>query len=410
MSGANAAGAAVSQKGAPAFDFDTIHDRSHFGSAKWANQWDEFSPLVEGDSLLSLWTADMDFRAPETVIARLREAVDHRIYGYTRRDPRHYEIVKAWFESRHGWSPAIETLLPAPAIMPTVAAILRTFTETGDGVIVQSPVYSPYFEVIRGNGRRPLVNRLMLRGSGYELDLEDFKRVAADGARAFLLCNPHNPAGKAWTREELISMNDVCDHYGILVISDDIHCDIRLTDLPHIVFASICESAAERSFIGTAPTKTFNLAGVPSANVSVANGKLREALFTAMQASFLLNANFFGRLALEVAYGTGAPWLDHLTCYIRGNVDLVFEYAKDNLPGITPMRPDASFLVWLDARELDVKVGGIQKYFVEKAGVNLYDGRVYGPGGEGFIRMNVGCPRALLLRALRCMERALSLL
>lgn len=408
MADANATRAAVSHKGARAFDFDTIHDRKHFGSAKWANQWDEFSPQVEGDNLLSLWTADMDFRAPETVIARLREAAEHGIYGYTRRDPRHYEIVKAWFESRHGWSPAIETLLPAPAIMPTIAAILRTFTEPGDGVIVQSPVYSPYFEVVQGNGRRLLVNRLVLSGSFYELDLEDFERLAADGARAFLLCNPHNPAGKAWTREELTAMNDICERRGILVISDDIHCDIRLTERRHIVFASISESAAEKSFICTAPTKTFNLAGVPSANISVANRKRREALFAAMQASFMFNANFFGRLALEVAYSTGAPWLDHLTCYIRDNVDLVLQAAKENLPGITPMPPDASFLVWLDARELDAKVGGIQRFFVEKAGVNLYDGRIYGPGGEGFIRINVGCPRALLQEALQCMARALS--
>ena len=147
---------------------------------------------------------------------------------------------------------------------------------------------------------------------------------------------------------------------------------------------------------------------MPSANISVTNRKLREALFAAMQASFMLNANFFGRLALEVAYSTGAPWLDHLTCYIKDNVDLVLQFAKENLPGITPMRPDASFLVWLDARELDAKVGGIQKFFVERAGINLYDGRIYGPGGEGFIRMNVGCPRALLQEALQCMARALS--
>jgi cystathionine beta-lyase len=408
MADANAIRAELSQKSAPAFEFDTIHDRSQFGSVKWANQWDEFSPCVEGDNLLSLWTADMDFRTPETVITRLREAAEHGIYGYTRRDPRHYEIVRAWFKSRHGWSPSVETLLPAPAIMPTVATILRTFTEPGDGVIVQSPVYSPYYEVVRGNGRRLLVNRLVLNGSRYDLDLDDFGRLAAEGARAFLLCNPHNPAGRAWTREELTALNTICERHGILVISDDIHCDIRLADRRHIVLASISESAAERSFICTAPTKTFNLAGVPSANVSVANSELRRALFAAMQASFMFNANYFGRLALEVAYSTGAPWLDHLTRYIKGNADLVLQFAKDSLPGITPMPPDASFLVWLDARELDAKVGGIQKYLVDKAGVNLYEGRIYGPGGEGFIRINVGCPRPLLQEALRRIERALS--
>jgi cysteine-S-conjugate beta-lyase len=391
-------------------DFDRIYDRHQFGSVKWANQWDEFSPRVEGENLLSLWTADMDFRAPETVIAALREAADHGIYGYTRRDPRHYEIVQSWFERRHNWAPALETLLPAPAIMPSVAAILRTFTKPGDGVIVQSPVYSPYFEVIHGSGRRLLVNRLRLENNRYALDVANFEKLAAGGARAFLLCNPHNPAGKAWTREELTTLNDVCERYGVLVISDDIHCDIRLSDRPHIVFSSLSEDAAEKSFICTAPTKTFNLAGVPSATVSVANKERREALLATMRASFMVNANFFGRLALEVAYSTGAPWVDQLTGYIDGNVDLVFKFAEDRLPGITPMRPDASFLVWLDACELDRKVGGVQQFFVDRAGVNLYDGRVYGPGGEGFIRLNVGCPRPLLRKGLERMSKALAAL
>lgn len=350
----------------------------------------------------------MDFRAPETVIARLREAADHGIYGYTRRDARHYEIVQSWFTRRHNWSPALGTLLPAPAIMPSVAAILRTFTKPGDGVIVQSPVYSPYFEVIQGNGRVLLTNRLTLQDNRYELDLEDFEKLAASGAKVFLLCNPHNPAGKAWTLQELTALNDICERHGVLVISDDIHCDIRLSDRPHIVFSSISDDAAEKSFICTAPTKTFNLAGVPSATISVANKKCRDKLLAAMQATFMVNANFFGRLALEVAYDTGAPWLDQLTGYIAGNVDLVCEFADQYLPGITPMQPDASFLVWLDARELDRRVGGVQKFLVDNAGVNLYDGRVYGPGGEGFIRLNVGCPRALLHRGLERMSKALT--
>ncbi|NNH66552.1 pyridoxal phosphate-dependent aminotransferase [Rhizobium laguerreae] len=388
-------------------NFDVVHDRSQFGSAKWANQWDEFSPRVQGDGLISLWTADMDFRAPEPVIARLREAVDHGIYGYTKRDPHYYEIIKSWFKRRHGWDVDVETLLPAPAIMPSVAAILRTFTQAGDGVIVQAPVYSPYFQVVRENGRKLLINRLRLANGAYELDLEDFERQAANGARAFLLCNPHNPAGKAWTREELKSLDAICEHYGILVISDDIHCDIRLSDRPHIVFSSLGDAAAAKSFICTAPTKTFNLAGVPAATVSVADRKRREELFQVMQASFMLNAHYFGRLALEVAYSSGDQWLDSLTPYVRENVELVSSVAGNNLPGITPMRPDASYLVWLDARELDEKVEGIHRFFVERAGVNLYDGRVYGPGGEGFIRLNVGCPRSILKEALGRMARAL---
>lgn len=394
--------------GAEEFNFDVVHDRSQFGSAKWANQWDEFSPRVEGEGLMSLWTADMDFRAPAPVIARLREAVDHGIYGYTKRDPKHYEIVRSWFQRRHNWDVGPTTLLPAPAIMPSVAAILRTFTRPGDGVIVQAPVYSPYFQVVRDNERRLLVNRLRLVDGSYELDLEDFERLAADGARAFLLCNPHNPAGKAWTREDLENLDSLCERYGILVISDDIHCDIRLNDRPHVVFSSISEGAAAKSFICTAPTKTFNLAGVPSATLSVADAKRREELFRVMQASFLVNANFFGRIALEVAYTSGDQWLDQLTPYIRDNVNLVVTRVAEALPGISPMRPDASFLVWLDAREVDAKVGGIHRFFVERAGVNLYDGRVYGPGGEGFIRLNVGCPRSVLEEALARMADALS--
>lgn len=399
---------ATRKLGAEESNFDVVHDRSQFGSAKWANQWDEFSPRVEGHGLVALWTADMDFRAPEPVIARLREAVDHGIYGYTKRDSRHYEIVRSWFQRRHGWSVDIETLLPAPAIMPTVAAILRTFTQPGDGVIVQAPVYSPYFQVIRANGRRLLINRLRLADGAYELDLEDFERQAASGARAFLLCNPHNPSGKAWTREELTSLDAICERYGILVISDEIHCDIRLNDRPHIVFSSIGDAAAAKSFICTAPTKTFNLAGVPAATLSVAAPERREKLFQVMQASFMLNANYFGRLALEVAYSSGDQWLDSLTRYIRDNVDLVSRIAASDLPGITPMRPDASYLIWLDARELDAKVEGVHRFFVEQARVNLYDGRVYGPGGEGFIRLNVGCPRSVLEGALARMASALA--
>jgi len=390
------------------FDFDVVHDRSQFGSAKWANQWDEFSPRVEGNHLISLWTADMDFRAPEPVVARLREAACHGIYGYTKRDPRHYEIVKAWFERRHNWAVDVGTLLPAPAIMPSVAAILRTFTRPRDGVIVQAPVYSPYFQVIRDNDRTLLINRMRLVDGRYHLDLDDFERLAASGARAFLLCNPHNPAGKAWTREELESLDAICERYGMLVISDDIHCDIRLNDRPHIVFSSISEGAAAKSFICTAPTKTFNLAGVPSATLSVANRERREKLFAAMQASFMTNANFFGRLALEVAYTSGDRWLDRLASYIRSNIDLVCDFAAKSLPGISPVRPDASFLVWLDARALDAKIGGVHRFLVERAGVNLYDGRVYGPGGEGFVRLNVGCPRPVLEKALARMEAAIS--
>ena len=205
-------------------------------------------------------------------------------------------------------------------------------------------------------------------------------------ARAsFCFATPHNPAGKAWTRAELESLDAICERYGILVVSDDIHCDIRLNSRRHIVFSSISEGAAAKSFICTAPTKTFNLAGVPSATLSVADQGRREKLFAVMQASFMVNANFFGRLALEVAYASGDQWLDDLTPYIRNNIDFVCDFAAKSLPGIVPMRPDASFLVWLDARELDARVGGVHRFLVEQAGVNLYDGRVYGPGGEGFI-------------------------
>ncbi|MBX5190412.1 aminotransferase class I/II-fold pyridoxal phosphate-dependent enzyme [Rhizobium sp. NZLR3b] len=200
----------------------------------------------------------------------------------------------------------------------------------------------------------------------------------------------------------------MCERHGILVISDDIHCDIRLNDRPHTVYSSISDAAAAKSFICTAPTKTFNLAGVPAATLSVADPKRREELFQAMQASFMLNANYFGRLALEIAYSSGDQWLDGLTSYVQENVDLVSSIAASDLPGIRPMRPDASYLIWLDARGLDAKVGGVHRFFVERAGVNLYDGRVYGPGGEGFIRLNVGCPRSVLAEALGRMARALA--
>ncbi len=390
-------------------DFDTVYDRATFGSAKWANQWDEFSPRVRGEDLLSLWTADMDFRAPTTVIDRLRAAADHGIYGYTLRDPEHFQIVQNWFTVRHGWTPPVETLLPAPAIMSSVAAILRTFTAPGDGVIVQSPVYSPNFEAITGNHRRLLVNRLRLIDNRYEFDLDNLAELAASGAKVLLLCNPHNPSGRSWTADELLAVNDICARYDLLVISDEIHCDIRLNGRPHVSYASISSDAARRAFICTAPTKTFNLAGLPSATLSVADPSRRSELLNAMRASFMINAHYFGRLALETAYTTGGPWLDRLTDYIKGNVAFVHEFVQERLPEITPMPPDASFLVWLEARELDARVGGLRQFLVDRAAVNLYDGRVYGPGGEGYVRLNVGCPRKVLTEALERIDRALSL-
>jgi len=388
-------------------EFDVIYDRSAYGSAKWANRWDEYAPAVEGEGILSLWTADMDFRAPQPVIDRLVDAAQHGVYGYTLRDPAHFEIVRAWFSERHGWTPEVETLLPGPGVMPCVAAILRTFTQPGDGVIVQTPVYSPYFEVISGNGRRLLVNQLRLEGGRYHLDLENFEALARSGAKVFILCNPHNPSGHAWTFDELTALNAVCERYGLIVISDEIHCDIRLSAAPHVVFASISESARQRSFICLAPTKTFNLAGLQCAVVSAANPAWRARLFDTLRFSFMTNPNYFSRLGLEVAYREGGPWLDALTYYLRGNLDLVTRFAGASLPGLHPMRPDASFLVWIDARPVDDRVGDVKAFFLEQAKVNLYSGRVYGPGGEGFIRLNIGCPRPLLRDALNRMAEAL---
>ena len=390
-----------------AFGFDVVHDRGAYGSAKWANQWDEYSPAVEGEDILSLWTADMDFHAPQPVIDRLVDAARHGVYGYTLRDPAHFEIVRTWFAERHGWAPDVETLLPGPGVMPCVAAILRTFTQPGDGVIVQTPVYSPYFEVVSGNGRRLLVNQLRLEGGRYRLDLENFEALARSGAKAFILCNPHNPSGHAWTFEELTALNAICERHGLIVISDEIHCDIRLSAAPHVVFASIGESARQRSFICLAPTKTFNLAGLQCAVVSVANPEWRARLFDTLRFSFMTNPNFFSRLGLEVAYRQGGPWLDALTDYVRGNLELVTRFAATSLPGLRPMRPDASFLVWIDARPVDDRVGDVKAFFLNQAKVNLYSGRVYGPGGEGFVRLNIGCPRPLLLDALERMAGAL---
>ncbi|MBW8753803.1 MAG: pyridoxal phosphate-dependent aminotransferase [Sphingomonadales bacterium] len=394
-------------EGLDPFDFDTVHDRASYGSAKWANQWDEYSPAIPGEGILSLWTADMDFQAPRAVVDRLVDAAGHGIYGYTLRDPGHFEIVQSWFAARHNWAPALETLLPGAGIMPCVAAILRSFTDAGDGVIVQTPVYSPYFEVIKGNGRRLLINQLRLEGDRYGLDLENFELLARSGAKAFILCNPHNPAGHAWTFDELTALNAICERYGIIVISDEIHCDIRLSDAPHIAFASISESARQRSFICVAPTKTFNLAGLQSAVVSVADPVWRARLFDTLRFSFMTNPNYFSRLAFETAYREGGPWLDALTLYLRGNLELVSNFTAASLPGLRPLRPDASFLVWIDARDLDQRVGDVQRFFLNEAKVNMYSGRVYGPGGEGFIRLNIGCARSVLRDALERMAEAL---
>nr|WP_295885226.1 MalY/PatB family protein [uncultured Devosia sp.] len=391
----------------PATELDRVYDRRPYGSAKWANQWDEFSPAIKGDDILSLWTADMDFRAPEPVVSRLVDAARHGIYGYTLRDPAHFEIVHDWFRRRHSWSPEVETMLPGPGIMPCIAAIIRSFTEPGDGVIVQTPVYSPYFELVSGNGRRLLVNELKLENNRYRVDFDHFEALARSGAKAFILCNPHNPSGYAWTFDELHTLATICERHGVLVISDEIHCDIRLSGAPHIVFSSVSDHARLQSFVCFAPTKTFNLAGMQCSVISVGNPQWREKLLAAMRHSFMTNPNYFSRLALEVAYREGAPWLDALTSYLRGNLELVNSFVASELPGMRPMQPDASFLVWMDARPIEERVGDVKEFFLWESRVNLYSGRVYGAGGEGFIRLNFGCPRPVLQEALQRMASAL---
>lgn len=358
--------------------------------------------------ILPLWVADMDFKVAQPILDAIIKRTEHGIFGYSEVQEEYFEAVKNWMKKRHDWTVERRWLVKTPGVVFALAMAVKAFTKPGDGVMIQQPVYYPFSEVIEDNDRKIVDNTLVLGADGvYRMDLEDFEKKAIENqVKLFFLCNPHNPVGRVFHREELEQLGEICLRHHILVVSDEIHQDFVYNG-KHQVFANLSEELRNITITCTAPSKTFNVAGLQVSNIFIPNGELRGKFKKQVAAAGYSQLNTLGLTACEAAYRYGEEWHDELMEYLKGNLAYVREYLKENLPGIKLIEPEGTYLIWLDFRELLLTEEERENLIVKKAGLWLDSGAIFGAAGEGFERINIACPRATLTLALDKLKNAL---
>jgi cystathionine beta-lyase len=389
-------------------DFDIVIDRTNSNSAKWDKKGLE---RRFGDpDLLPLWVADMDFKAPQPIIDKLVQTAEYGIFGYSVLPPSFFESVLSWFKRRYEWGIDKQWLTQTPGVIPALNVAVNAFCNSGDKVIVQNPIYYPFFPVIENNGCRILLNPLKLSNNHYKMDFEDLEKKAKDPrAKMIILCNPHNPIGRVWTKKELKQLGEICIKNEIIIVSDEIHCDLIYPGYKHTNFATINDDFAQNSIICTSVSKTFNLAGLKISNIVIPNQKLRQTFKNTQTNLGVGGPNLFAVAAMETAYKHEEceKWLDALLQYLKRNLDFLKEFINENIPQIKVIEPEGTYLVWLDFRELGLEPKELEKLIRGKAKVALDDGYIFGQGGEGFERINIACPKSILETALKRITEAM---
>ncbi len=378
------------------YDFDVVIPRKNTDSLKYDTAPERGKP----DDTLPLWVADMDFQAPPPVLEKLMDITRHGIFGYTDPGPGYYEAVRRWFGDRFDFHPEPDWVVPVPGVVSALAQAVRALTEPGEAVLIQEPVYRPFSQVVLANGRRLINNSLLYENGRYHLDLDDFEEKIIDHrVRLFILCSPHNPVGRVWTRAELEALGRICRRHRCLVVSDEIHCDFVRPGHRHLVWASLSPELAGSSIICTAPSKTFNLAGLQAANLFIPNSGLREKIKKELARNGYGLPNTMGLAAGRAAYEHGREWLEQLLEYLEGNL----AFLKERLAGYTGVRvvePEATYLVWLDFNHLGLSTPALDDLVSRQARLWLDEGAKFGRGGQGFYRLNLACPRSVLAEAL----------
>ena len=379
------------------YDFNPIIDRSHTGALKLEVLQERYGR----PDLLPLWVADMDFATPDFVVDAMKQRMNHPIFGYTVEPADYWPSVIDWISSHHQWEVKREWLSFIPGIVKGIGMVINVFTRPDEKVIIQPPVYHPFRLPPQGNHREVVMNPLIENADGtYSMDFDQLAEVADEKCRVLILSNPHNPAGMVWDVETLRRLAHFCHEHDIIVISDEIHCDMVLSGHKHHPFASVSEEAAACSITFGAPSKTFNIAGVVSSYSIVPNEELRRPFYEWLAANELNEPTLFAPIATIAAFRQGEEWRKQMLEYVEQNIDFVVDYLQQHIPSIRAIRPQASFLVWLDCRALGLGHEALVDLFVNKARLALNDGEMFGPGGEGFMRMNVGTPRSVLKQAL----------
>lgn len=374
------------------YDFDKTIDRRATNSYKW-----DSAP----EGVLPMWVADMDFRTAPAIIDALQKRVAHGIFGYTRVPDAYYDAVTSWFSRRHGWDIDREWIIYTSGVVPAVSAVIKAMTVPGDKVIVQTPVYNCFFSSIRNNGCEIVSNPLRRTADTYEMDFDALERCAADPrAKVMLLCNPHNPAGRVWTPDELTRLGNICLRNGVTVVSDEIHCELVYQGFKYTPFASLSDAFLHRSVTCVSPSKAFNIAGLQIANIVAFDNDLRSRIDKAININEVCDVNPFGVAATIAAYNEGEEWLNQLVDYLHGNYEAMVEFCQRELPEFPITRLEGTYLVWMDCSSLGMPSDALEHALLDDARLWLNAGTMYGAEGEGYMRWNIACPRSVMLDGL----------
>ncbi|MGD6817392.1 MalY/PatB family protein [Metabacillus sp. 84] len=369
--------------------FDEVIQRRKTNSVKW----DLTKEIFGTSDVLPMWVADMDFKAPEPVLEALKDRVDHGVFGYSSIGDSTKHAIISWLEERNSWTIASESILFSPGIVTALSLAIQTYTKPGEKVLLQSPVYTPFFDMVKRNDRTVVNSELLLNEGLYSIDFDDLEKKMADPeVKLMLLCNPHNPGGRSWKADELAKIADLCVGHDVLMVSDEIHSDLMLFGNQHVPFASISEEAASLTITCLAPSKTFNLAGLQASVMVIENESLRRKMDETLHKQGFFTLNAFGISAMEAAYRHGSHWLNELTLYLEKNMEYAINYLNSEVKGVKAIKPDASYLLWIDCRELGLDDKEIKRLLLHKGKIALEEGSKYGPGGKGFVRLNAGCP------------------
>lgn len=370
-------------------------------------KWDDLENRFGVKDVISMWVADMDFQSPPSVIEALKQRAEHGVYGYTLRSDSYFEAITDWLKRRHQWSVNKEWITHSPGVIPALSLIIRSFTQPGDKIVIQPPVYHHFSRVIRVQEREVINNPLKLEDGRYTMDFDDLEAKIDPKVKMLILCSPHNPVGRVWSEEELMRLGQICIKHNILVVADEIHFDLVYKKHSHVPFARISEEFLDRSITCIAPSKTFNLMGLQVSSIIIPNKELRDRYNKKVNDLSIGSPNTFGVVASEAAYRHGEEWLDQLIDYLQENLNYLIDYFTKKIPQIKVIQPEGTYLVWLDCRAMGLSAKELDDFMLQRAKVAMNEGYIFGNEGEGFMRMNIACPRSILEKSLQQMEQAI---
>lgn len=387
------------------YNFNEIIDRKGTDSLKYDFAVERGLPK----DVLPLWVADMDFPVEDHIKEALIKASEHAIFGYSDTKDDYFEVLSSWYERRFFWKVKKEWLVKTPGVVFAIAMAIQALTRENEAIIIQEPVYYPFSSTIRANNRKLVINNLVLKKDKYHIDFVDFeKKIIENNVKLFILCSPHNPVGRVWTREELQKLADICLKHKVYIFSDEIHSDLVYEKDTHTIFANLGKDVEDSCIVATAPSKTFNIAGLQVSNIWIANKKMRDAFKEAIDRAGYSQLNIMGLIATKVAYKYGEEWLEELKIYLKSNIDFVRKFLKDKLPNIKLIEPEGTYLLWLDCRELRLSEKERQGLIQNKAKLWLDTGTMFGKAGAGFERINIACPRKTLEEAMNRLKEAIN--